>query len=224
MKFGKNFLILLTISGAITVTAFVAANTIQNRAMREIAISTNAQLQPVLEFEPVKTSDVVETRIAAKLPEARDTEEAPPKASETPKPTPIEKISFAKPAEGDISSKHSGDTLVFSNTFNDFRTHSGIDIIADKDSPVLAIADGIISKNYFDYEEGIVVEIEHKDGYISIYKNLGNDKMATVGKVIKKGEAISCVGDTGVFESNMPYHLHLEVSKNGELIDPEGLF
>ena len=209
MKKRNLILILLTLSGIITAFSIVMTNTLNTRSMRELAIKSSSlslpEETPIIKEEPPKEAvtepkSVVEEKKSA--------------------PTPTPELKFFPPVKGEIITEYSTDVLVFSDVYNDYRTHLGVDIIADSNTPVLAMADGVVTKNYFDYDEGIVIEIEHRDGYVSVYKNLGNAVMAPVGKIVKQGEAISGIGDTGVFESHMPYHLHLEMKKSDEFINP----
>ena len=110
--------------------------------------------------------------------------------------------------------------LVFQETYGDYRTHLGIDIEAEENTPVVSVADGIVTKSYMDYEEGYVVEIEHDKGITGIYKNLSTNEMAPVGKVVSCGETIGAVGKSGIFEGHLPAHLHFEMLEDNAEINP----
>ena len=215
MKKRNLFLILLTLSGIITAFTIVATNTVNTKNMRDLAIKSSSLTASVIEDEELVPTE-------SQKPELTDeitVNEASPAPTQTPEP----ELKFIPPVKGDIITQFGEDVLVFSEVYNDYRIHPAVDIIADNNEPVFAMADGVVVNNYFDYDEGIVIEIEHRDGYVSIYKNLGNAVMAPIGKIVKQGETVSSIGDTGVFESNMPYHLHLEMKKNNEYIDPLNL-
>ena len=214
----KNFvLILLMLSGIITAFTVVITNTINTRNMRDLAISSSNIVLPEALGPKEAEQPLSEIKEPTPTPEKTTTETKPePVPTKSPEP----KLTFSSPVNGEIITKFSNEILVFSEVFNDYRIHMGIDIIADNNSPVFAMADGVVTNNYFDYDEGIIIEIEHREGYVSVYKNLGNSVMAPVGKIVKQGETISSIGDTGVFESNMPYHLHLELKKGDDYIDP----
>jgi len=212
----RNFiLILLTLCGIITAFTVVVTNTISTRNMRDLAINSSMLIAPEID-KPRASEEPSET----KTPQDQIQEKVVANEAAAPTPTPLPELKFIPPVRGEIITPYSNEVLVFSKVFGDYRIHMGADIIADNNTPVFAMADGIVINNYFDYEEGIIIEIEHRDGYVSIYKNLGNAVMAPVGKMVKAGETISSIGDTGVFESNMPYHLHLEMKKDNEYIDP----
>ena len=133
----------------------------------------------------------------------------------------IVKPNFTVPVEGKIQTGYSMDRLVFSPTFNEWRTHSGVDISAPRGEVVRAIGNGVIHEIKNDPRYGFTVVIDHKNGYKSLYANLASDSTLTVGKEVKMGEAIGAVGATAIFESAEPTHLHFELYKEDKLVDPE---
>jgi murein DD-endopeptidase MepM/ murein hydrolase activator NlpD len=94
--------------------------------------------------------------------------------------------------------------------------HQGIDLAADRDTPIRAPACGEVS--YVGHQAGLgkVIEIDHLYGYQTVYGHLYSIKVAR-GQMIKRGEIIGTVGNTGY--STGP-HLHYEVRYNGKAIDP----
>jgi len=133
----------------------------------------------------------------------------------------IVKPNFTVPVEGKIQNGYSMDKLVFSPTFNEWRTHSGVDIAAPRGEVVRAIGSGVIHEIKNDPRHGFTIVIDHKNGYKSLYANLASDSTITVGKEVKMGEAIGSVGATAIFESAEPTHLHFELYKEDKLVDPE---
>jgi murein DD-endopeptidase MepM/ murein hydrolase activator NlpD len=133
----------------------------------------------------------------------------------------IVKPNFSVPVEGKIQAGYSMDRLVFSPTFNEWRTHSGVDISAPRGEVVRAIGNGVIHEIKNDPRYGFTVVIDHKNGYKSLYANLASDNTLTVGKEVKMGDAIGSVGATAIFESAEPTHLHFELYKEDKLVDPE---
>ena len=114
------------------------------------------------------------------------------------------------------------------------RTHEGIDIFADKMTPVVAIADGTVTL----VRNGIgadccVIRIRHNDGQSSLYLHLNNDTPGTddgqgygiaegieAGTPVTAGMVIGFVGDSGNAEETPP-HLHLELDDAaGALLNP----
>lgn len=135
-----------------------------------------------------------------------------------------ENFKIMMPVSGEIIKEYSMDNLVYSKTFKDYRTHRGLDIKANRSEAVLAVFDGVIENVYTDSLEGIVIEINHNNGFKSIYKNLSSDKMVKKGESVSKGQAISGVGETAIFESEDEEHLHFELKKDDEFVDPEEYF
>lgn len=131
----------------------------------------------------------------------------------------IEDIKLAMPVEGTITTAHSPDTLHYSVTFDDWRTHSGIDIDAEESAQVKAAADGKVKKVYTDELMGIVIELDHGE-YTTVYSNLSTDKLVKEGDSVKKGDIISGIGKTAKAEALQNPHLHFEVFFKGISEDP----
>jgi len=132
----------------------------------------------------------------------------------------IVRPSFKPPVTGKIQTEYSMDKLIFSPTFNEWRTHSGVDIAAPRGEVVRAIGDGTILEIKNDPRYGFTIVIDHNNGYKSVYSNLANDQTMQVGKEVKQGDPIGAVGATAIFESAEPTHLHFELYKENKLVDP----
>ena len=100
--------------------------------------------------------------------------------------------------------------------FGDERFHAGIDLAADEGTPILASGDGEISASHWVDGYGNQVKINHPDGMTTSYNHLLSSKV-TVGQKVKQGEIIAEMGSTG--NSTGP-HLHFEIIKDGQAIDP----
>ena len=127
---------------------------------------------------------------------------------------------YIPPVDGTIQLKYSMDSLVYSKTLDQYMTHPGVDISAASSTEVLAIADGTVSKVYNDDRYGVTVHITHKDGLVSIYSNLAEQGLAETGDDVSQGSIIGRVGDTALFESLEESHLHFEMTKDGNPVDP----
>jgi len=95
--------------------------------------------------------------------------------------------------------------------------HTGMDFPSETGTPVYATGDGKVinvESNYWGY--GNIVLIDHGFGYQTMYAHLSAFK-AKIGQVVKRGEVIGLVGSTG--KSTAP-HLHYEVLRNGEKVNP----
>ncbi len=95
--------------------------------------------------------------------------------------------------------------------------HTGMDFPSTIGTDVYATGDGVvqsIESNYWGY--GNIVLINHGFGYQTLYAHLSAFDVKT-GQKVKRGQVIGKVGSTG--KSTAP-HLHYEVWKNGEKVNP----
>lgn len=101
------------------------------------------------------------------------------------------------------------------------KMHTGIDFTAATGTPIYATGDGTVRESGYDNGGyGNHVVINHGYGYRSLYGHMKKTKVR-VGDRVKRGEVIGWVGSTG--KSTGP-HLHYEVIKNGDKIDPIHFF
>ena len=142
-------------------------------------------------------------------------------AQRTKKEEKVPDPTFKKPVEGEITNEFAKDTLIYSNTLQEWVTHYGIDIKADKTTIVKASTDGTIKSIKNDPRYGITVTIEHANGFSSIYSNLLTAEFIKEGEKVEQGQTIGTVGNTATFEIADESHLHFEILKNGENVDPE---
>lgn len=99
--------------------------------------------------------------------------------------------------------------------------HNGMDLLAASGTQVLAGADGVVAKAVKNGKrEGSSVEIDHKNGYVTVYNHLGNIKVRK-GQKVNQGDVIAEVGLTGM---SFAPHLHYEVWYNGKVMDPMDYF
>lgn len=124
------------------------------------------------------------------------------------------------PVDGNIITKHSMDMPIYWKTLDQYMVHSGIDIASKVGTPVQACAAGTITKIEEDDSMGVTVEINHGNGLISIYRNLAADGLIELGEVVTQGTVIGKVGQSAMFEFESPDHLHFEMKKNGEIVNP----
>ena len=129
-------------------------------------------------------------------------------------------ITFVKQTEGDIICEYAKDNLIYSETLKEWITHTAIDIKADKTSVIKASADGIVKSIVNDPRYGLTVIIEHDEGYETVYANLLTAEFVVVGEEVAQGQTIGTAGNTASFESSMECHLHFELIKDGEYLDP----
>ncbi len=130
---------------------------------------------------------------------------------------------FSLPVDGEISFDFSDSVPVFSPTMGDWRTHLGVDVLAELGSEVFAVADGTVTNVWEDPFMGTCVSIEHSGNAVSIYKNLAKDvgDGIVIGCSVKAGDVIGSVGETAMNEIAQEPHLHFEMTVKGETVDPK---
>ncbi len=141
-------------------------------------------------------------------------------SSKNPVTEEKKEITFIKPVEGDIYKEFAKDNLVYSETLKEWVTHLGVDIKAEKTTVVKAATDGTIKSIKNDPRYGLTVIIDHDDGYQTIYSNLLTAEFVVEGEKVKQGQSIGTVGNTAVFEISDESHLHFELLKDSENLDP----
>jgi murein DD-endopeptidase MepM/ murein hydrolase activator NlpD len=94
--------------------------------------------------------------------------------------------------------------------------HAGLDIAADRGTPVHATADGVVSTAGYNGNYGNSVLIDHGYGISTRFGHLSSFVVGA-GQPVKRGEVIGFVGSTGRATSA---HLHYEILLNGQAINP----
>jgi len=115
---------------------------------------------------------------------------------------------FFTPLKGVVTSK-----------FNPVDNHFGTDIVAESNTIVSAVLDGTVIMAGWTLETGYVIEIQHGNNIISVYKH-NAELLKDIGTVVRAGETISIIGNSGELYTTGP-HLHFELWHNGKPIDPE---
>jgi len=104
------------------------------------------------------------------------------------------------------------------NAFGDSKGHYGVDIVAAPGARVSAVMDGMVVFSGWTVETGYVIQLQHPNNLISIYKH--NERLLKeVGQSVKAGEAIARVGNSG--ELTTGPHLHFELWYNGMPLNPQ---
>ncbi|MER3434827.1 MAG: peptidase M23 [Leptolyngbya sp. ERB_1_1] len=98
------------------------------------------------------------------------------------------------------------------------RFHAGIDFGADYGSPILAADRGVVIFAGWYGGYGNAVILDHGNGITTMYAH-AQELYVSEGQIVERGKAIAATGSTGL--STGP-HLHFEVRKDGEPVDPMG--
>ena len=124
-----------------------------------------------------------------------------------PEKVPTDGVFFYKPVNGTVSAHYEAAIR-----------HYGVDLVAKERESVLATLDGTVVYAGFDSNQGNVIQLQHKNGFISFYKHNAL-LLKEVGDIVQAGEAIALVGNTGKLSTGP--HLHFELWYKGNPVNPE---
>lgn len=129
-------------------------------------------------------------------------------------------MSFCAPVSGEIIKDFAVDTLVYSNTLEEWTTHSGIDIKAEKTTVVTSAESGCVESIKNDPRYGLTITITHDNGFKTVYSNLLTTEFVKEGDNVEKGQTIATIGESSSFEIADEAHLHFEMYKDGASVNP----
>ena len=133
---------------------------------------------------------------------------------------PKKEITFAMPVEGEIVRGYAQDSLVYSETLQEWIVHQAIDIKANSRDVVKAAAEGTVTAIKNDPRYGLTVIIEHEGGFKTVYSNLLTAEFVVEGEKVKQGQTLGTVGSSATFEIADEPHLHFEMLKDSQYVDP----
>ncbi len=120
--------------------------------------------------------------------------------------TTATKTYFFSPLKGSVT-----------DSFDPSKGHYGIDVVAPKDEAIKAALDGTVIFAEWTVETGYVIQLQHANNFISIYKH-NSVLLKSNGDQVKAGEAIAIIGNSGDLSSGP--HLHFELWQDGVALDP----
>jgi murein DD-endopeptidase MepM/ murein hydrolase activator NlpD len=94
--------------------------------------------------------------------------------------------------------------------------HTGIDFAGKHGDEIVAVADGVVTWSGDRYGYGVMVEINHGNGYSTRYAH-NSENLVAVGDEVRKGQVVALMGKTG--RATGP-NLHFEVLRNGSRVNP----
>lgn len=100
----------------------------------------------------------------------------------------------------------------------EYKMHNGIDMAAPEGTPIYAAKGGQVSIATYSASAGNYVQINHGDGYRSVYMHMTGYTVKP-GQYVAQGQLIGYVGNTGASKGN---HLHFGISLNGSYVNPVG--
>ncbi|MBK1643376.1 peptidase M23 [Thiocapsa imhoffii] len=94
--------------------------------------------------------------------------------------------------------------------------HTGVDFASPRGSPVIAVADGVVTFSGRQGGYGRMVDIRHVNGLVTRYAH-NQENLVVEGQMVRQGQKIATVGSSGTATGP---HVHFEVLKNGKAVDP----
>ncbi len=156
-------------------------------------------------YAAIKNEPIVEDSVLRNMIETEEKYNLFNKAGSTP--GNISSFIFLQPLKGTVTDR-----------FNIKKQHFGIDVVAPKNEAIKATLDGTVIFAEWTVETGYVIQLQHADNIVSIYKH-NSVLHKEVGDHVKAGEVIAIVGNSG--ELSTGPHLHFELWYNGIPINPE---
>ncbi len=129
------------------------------------------------------------------------------------RPTTTSPLPLMQPVSGRFSSSF-GTRRYFNGQRRS--SHTGLDIAAPLDTPILSAAGGKVLVTGDFFFTGKTVMIDHGQSVVTLYGHLNSINVAS-GQIVRIGEIVGTVGKTG--RATGP-HLHWSVSLNQNMIDP----
>jgi len=149
-------------------------------------------------------------------PEPTEPEPTEPEPTE-PEPTePVEpeEIEWLTPVPYYVLTSPFG--MRFHPILQIWRMHNGVDLACAEGTPIYATRSGVVTIAEEGATAGFYVQINHGDGYRSVYMHMTH-YIVSVGDYVSAGQVIGYVGSTGLSDGN---HLHFGISYNGTYVNP----
>lgn len=195
------------------------------RVTTQPPVVTTTQVLTTVQALTIPASDIIEDEPPVEVAEIYDepAEAANALTEEESVSAGVQKIENPKAplaAAGEIIGTFSGTDLVKNETTGSWQTHNGTDIAAEVGAEVYAVSNGEITSVSNDPLWGVTIVLDHHNGFMTRYCNLGADLSVQEGDVVVSGDLLGTVGGTADIESAVAPHLHIEMKHNGSYIDP----
>lgn len=191
-----------------------------NATNETIEVELEKTVQNTTVVTPESKEPVSQVVKEEKKEEKKSAEQPTKEVQKEQEQEPAKELAFQAPVVGEITKDFAMETLVYSETLDEWCTHSGIDIKADKAAVVIASESGKVESIKNDPRYGLTVIISHGNGFKTMYSNLLTAEFVKEGEEVEKGQTIATVGETASFEIADDTHLHFEMYKDGEAVNP----
>ncbi len=221
-------LVLIVIAGIVAVTTSFREAAEDARRTSADTSSDIPVVAPAADTAPDKDRgtlpDKESEKEASLIPDKEEQTEQITDAPESEEPAaeaPVEPT-FISPVSGVVSKGFSVDVPVFSETMNDYRVHTGVDVTGGSGEAVLAAADGTVGAIWDDPLMGKCMTVVHDCGFVTTYKGLHEiiPEGIAQGVEVKAGQPIAALGESALIEIAEEPHVHFEMTKDGAAVDP----
>lgn len=125
---------------------------------------------------------------------------------------------FTVPVVGNVIKSFSDTELQYSETYNDWRLHTAVDIAVEKGTKVYCSGNGTVADIYDDERYGTTVIIDHGNNIVTEYSCVSTPCVQK-GQSVEVGDMLGTVGDIEC-ESVEQAHLHFAAKRDGKYVDP----
>lgn len=181
-----------------------------------MSLKENEKNDDIKEIIPEQKAAETSQKAEVEVPDKETSEQAEETAATENKPEPIE---FISPVGGNVIEEYSGDDLVYNEALKDWRAHSGVDFAAKIGEEVKVGAKGVI-ESVFDSNMGRCVIVDHQNGFKTMYANLEETDTVKAGDSVESGDVIGTVGNTALGDATELEHVHFEMMKDGDTVNP----
>ncbi len=109
--------------------------------------------------------------------------------------------------------------LVYNETLKQWESHKSLEMTSEN-TDVYSVLDGVVTAVDTTYEYGTTITISHSNGYVSKYSSLDDATNVTVSDRVTAGQVIGQMSQSAANESLNGVHLHFELFKDGQKVDP----
>lgn len=145
-------------------------------------------------------------------------------ATPTPAPTAAASKWIAPLSSLQVAGRFNTSRMVQGSVTGVWTLHDAADLAADAGTPVLSMADGVVTAVGNDRLQGAWIAIDHGDGYEAHYAGLAMITAFLPGDTVVQGETVGYAGEGPLDEGHLGPHVHLRVTLDGTAVDPVGLF
>lgn len=133
---------------------------------------------------------------------------------------PVKKLTFIAPCNNaTVVEEYTLECIEYSE-MGYLAAHPAIDYTSSDNASVFASADGTVKEAGFDDLNGGYIVISHDEGYETVYRSLKEMPSLKAGTAVKQGQKLGEMSETQGTEGEKGTHLHFEMTKNGEYVNP----